>query len=181
MNESIITVRYAKAFFSLAKEKNMLPDLRQDIELVAKICNESTDFILFLESPVVKTSKKINLLTEIFAKSVNKLTLDFLTLITKNKREFYIPGICRNFIGLSRKDQGIKTAVITTATIIPDETLKAVKTILEKELDAKVELTETVKPEIIGGLLLRVDDKQLDASVSTQLKKIKTAFLDAEL
>ena len=66
MNESIITVRYAKAFFSLAKEKGQLDELKKDIESVLNICSESKEFILFLESPIVKTSKKVNLIKEIF-------------------------------------------------------------------------------------------------------------------
>lgn len=58
MDQSTITVRYAKAFFLTAKEKNQLDVLKQDIELVSDLCKNAQDFILLLESPVVKTSKK---------------------------------------------------------------------------------------------------------------------------
>ena len=181
MDQSLITVRYAKAFFSLAKENQLLEPLKNDIEVVAAICNESTDFILLLESPVVKGSKKMKLINRIFDGHLNELTLKFLALVTKNKREAHIPGICRNFLSLCREGQGIKSAVVTTASGISPETLKNVQAIMEKEFNTKIELTEKISPSIIGGMILRVDDKQLDASITTQLKRIKTKFLETEI
>jgi F-type H+-transporting ATPase subunit delta len=180
MDQSAITVRYAKAFFSLAKEKDLLKILKPDIELISRVCKESTDFILLLESPVVKTSKKIEILTSIFLDKVNKLTLDFLHLIAKNKREVHIPGICRNFLGLTRKDQNIKSAVLTTAYEPHPETIKKIERLMGKELGAKIELSTQVNSNIIGGIILRLEDKQYDASVATQLKKIKQTLLETE-
>jgi F-type H+-transporting ATPase subunit delta len=71
--------------------------------------------------------------------------------------------------------------VLTTAIQIDQSVIEEVETLLEKELDGKVELTEKVNPDIIGGLILRIDDKQLDASVSTQLKKIKQQLLKTQV
>ena len=181
MDQSAIAVRYAKAFFATAKEKDLLETLKTDIELVFNVCNESADFILLLESPIVKTSKKAQLITAIFKGKINELTLSFLLLIAKNKREVHIPGICRNFLGLTRKDQNIKSALLTTASEINSESIKKIEELLGEELNATIELSTNIKPEIIGGLLLRLDDKQLDASVATQLKKIKQKLLESEL
>jgi len=181
MNESIITVRYAKAFFLLAKEKGMLDTLKADMETVMNVCTESVDFNLLLESPVVKTSKKTKLFSEIFSGSVHELTLKFLKLIAGNKREIYIPGVCRKFLSLTRSDMGIKTASMTTAAELSQQTMDKVKQILERDLNSKIELTEKVNPEILGGLILRIEDKQFDASLATQLKKVKTELLETEI
>ena len=181
MDQSAITVRYAKAFFSAAKEKKQLDKLKTDIEAVLEVCNTSDDFILLLESPIVKTSKKAALIKQIFEGNIDKLTLNFLLLIIENKREVHIPGICRNFLDLTRKDQNIRAAMLTTAAEINPQTIEKIKILLEKELAASVELSTQVKPDIIGGLVLRLEDKQYDASVATQLKKIKQNLLDTEL
>lgn len=181
MDQSAITVRYAKAFFSLAKEKSLLKELKKDIDLILNVCSTSTQFILLLESPVVKSSKKVELVSSIFKGKINNLTLDFLNLITNNKREIHIPGICRNFLALTRKDQNIKSAVLTTAAEIDDKTIKKIVELMEKELSAKIELSENINPDIIGGLVLRLDDIQYDASVATQLKKIKQNLLETDL
>jgi len=181
MNISAIRVRYAKAFFLLAKERKLMEILKADIEKVFNVCNHSSDFILLLESPVVSTSKKAELITKIFKGEINTFTLNFLLLITNNKREVYIPGICRNFLVLTRKDQNMKSAVLVTASEIDIKTIEKIRTLMEKELDAKVELSNQVNPGIIGGLILRIDDKQYDASVTTQLRKIKQDLLESEL
>ncbi len=181
MNHSAIAVRYAKAFFATAKEKSLLDSLKTDIELVFSVCTESADFILLLESPIVQTSKKAQLISSIFNGKVNKLTLSFLMLITENKREIHIPGICRNFLGLTRKDQNKKSALLTTASEIDSKSIKKIEQLLGKELNATIELSTNIKPEIIGGLIVRLDDKQYDASIATQLNKIKQKLLESEL
>ena len=179
--DSLIRVRYAKAFFQTAKDKNMLGQFKTDIETVFDVCNNSPEFIYLLNSPVIKSSKKAELIETIFKTAVNQLTLNFLLLITQNKRETEIPGICRNFLELTRKDQNIKTATLVTANEIIPAVTEKIKTIIEKELKARVELSTKVNPDMIGGIILRVDDKQYDASVASQLKKIKQQLLNAEI
>lgn len=181
MDQSAINVRYAKAFFATAKDKKKTEPFRNDIELVLEVCRTSKEFILLLESPIVKTSKKAGVIKSIFEGKVEKLTLNFLLLIVQNKREAHIPGICRNFIDLVRQEQNIRSAVLTTATEVSAASAKKIRTLLEKELKASVELSTQVKPDILGGLVLRLDDKQYDASVASQLKKIKQNLLETEL
>ena len=181
MDQSAISVRYSKAFFAAAKEKKILDVLKADIQLVSDTCINSTDFILLLESPIVKTSKKAKLISAIFGGKVNQLTMNFLLLIVQNKREIYIPGICRNFLALCREDQNIKSAVLITATEMSNDTVKKVGTLIEEELKTKVELSTEVNKDIIGGLVIRLDDRQYDASIATQIKKIKQKLLESEI
>lgn len=177
--DSLIRVRYAKAFFQLAKEKNLLEQVKTDIETVFDVCNTSAEFIYLLNSPIIKSSKKAELIQSIFKSVVNQLTLDFLVLIARNKRETEIPGICRNFLEFTRRDQNIKSATLVTATEINPALLSKIKTIVEKELKSTIELSTKVNPDIIGGMILRIDDKQFDSSVATQLRKIKQKLLES--
>jgi len=181
MDESAITVRYAKAIFSLAKEKNQLVSLKEDMDLISDVCNQSVDFILLLKSPVVKTSKKVHIIQLIFQEKISALSLKFLELVTQNNREVFIPSICRNVLILIRKEKNIKTAVITTAQAIDEKLLKKATKILEEELGTQVELSAKINPHLIGGMILRIDDKQYDASILTQLNKLKQEMLKAQL
>ena len=178
MDESAISVRYAKAIFSLANEKDFLADLKNDMDLIADVCNHSVEFNLLLKSPVVTTSKKISIIRQIFRKKIHEITMNFLVLVTNKKREIYIPSMCRNTLALIRKEKNIKTAVLTTAKPVDEKLLQKAKKIFEDELKTEVELTARENPHIIGGLILRIDDKQYDASINTQLKKIKQEMIN---
>ena len=178
MDQSAITVRYAKAFFSLAKDKNRLTELKKDVELVLTVFHESVDFILLLENPVIKQSQKEKIVSLIFSDKINRLTLDFLHLIIRKRREAHIPAICRYFLSLAREDQNIQSAVLTTAAEIDLAVITKIVALIEKELKVKIELSTQIKPEIIGGMILRLDDKQYDASIAMQLKKIRQNLLE---
>ena len=181
MDQSKINVRYAKAFFTLAKEKGLNTELRKDAGLISSVCATSSDFILLLESPVVKISQKVKAIRSIFEGKINVLSLNFLVLITENKREKNIPGIFRNLDDLYRQEDGIRSAVLTSAQPMNERIVQEIQKILEDEFKAKVELSQKVNDELIGGFILRVDDQQYDASISTQLKKIKEQLLHTEL
>jgi len=130
---------------------------------------------------VVKISQKVKAIQSIFEGKINVLSLNFLILITENKREKNIPGIFRNLDDLYRQEDGIRSAVLTSAQPMNERIVQEIQKILEDEFKAKVELSQKVNDELIGGFILRVDDQQYDASISTQLKKIKEQLLHTEL
>ena len=177
MNLSKINVRYAKALFELGKEKNQLRNLHEDIVKISGLCRESKEFMNLLENPVLSVSQKKQVFLKIFQFSISDQALQFILLIAGNHREFEIPGICRNFIEMVRKDQGIIPATVTTARKLSENMLSQIKKNLEKETGKEIELMDKVNPSIIGGMILRLEDQQFDGSISTQLKKIKTAML----
>ncbi|HEY3371265.1 MAG TPA: ATP synthase F1 subunit delta [Prolixibacteraceae bacterium] len=181
MDQSKINVRYAKAFFSLAQEKGLTAELQKDALLISSVCNSISDFIVLLESPVISTSGKVKALKSIFEGKVNAYSLNFLVLITENRREKFIPGIFRNLQELYRKSQGIRSAVLTTAKPMEDALVEEIRKSLESEFGGKVELSQMIDKDLIGGFVLRVDDSQYDASISAQLKKIKVKLLQTEL
>ncbi len=181
MDQSKINVRYAKAFFTLAKEKGLTLELRKDAGLISSVCESSSDFKLLLESPVIKTSQKSEAIRRIFEGKIHALSINFLLLIAENKRENYIPGIFRYLEDLYRREEGIKSAVLTSAQPLNELLVAQIKEILEKEFKSKVELSQKVDQKLIGGFVLRVEDKQYDASLSTQMKKIREQLLHTEL
>jgi F-type H+-transporting ATPase subunit delta len=172
MGQSRIPVRYAKAFFTLAKEKNMLDVFRKDMDFVTASCKIDT-FKAMLESPVISTSKKEAIFSEIFKPFVNEKTVAFLNLILKNKREVYLPDVARDFDELYRAEKNIKTVIFTTATVIDDTLRKHVVTIVKKYYNAEIELNEKISKEIVGGFILQVDDQRYDASIASKLKDME--------
>jgi F-type H+-transporting ATPase subunit delta len=177
MDESSISVRYARALFEVAEERDILIALKNDMKLIANVCNTSADFMRLLNNPVVKASQKIHIVSLIFKGKVEEITLDFLKLIIKNNREIFIPAVCRNILSFIKEARGIKTIILTTATNINEASLDNIGKIMEKELGSQVEISARINPGIIGGMILRIDDKQYDASIAAQLNKIKKELL----
>src|SRR5690606_2171694 len=167
MNESLITVRYAKALFSVAKEKELLQVLKDDVKLIYDASRHSADFIRMLNSPVIKPSDKVRVLNVIFGRKISALTMNFLELTVKNDRESFIPAICRVVLDLVKKEHNIKTAIITTAKELDNGSLEKAEEVLESELGTTVELTAKINERLIGGMVLQIDDKQYDASIAT--------------
>ena len=180
MNQSKISVRYAKALFQVAQEKNILEEIKGNMEQVALTCEQS-EFQLLLESPVIKTKNKMSTLSELFSGKINDLTLKFLLMVAENKREVYIPGICRNFLDQYLAFKGIKAAKVVTASALDINTKEKISKVVSDLFKTDLELTTEENPELMGGFILRVGDDQIDASVSTKLKKIKREFLDTSI
>ncbi len=177
MNESKISVRYAKALFMAALENKSIKIVMSDIDLFMKVYKYNM-FREMLESPVVKPSNKKNVITKLFSTKISKLSLDFLILIIANKREKYIPDIARNFRSLYKNNMGIKAAELTVSRKVDEKFMSKFKEILKNTYHSEIELEEKIKPEIIGGFILRVEDEQFDASISSSLVKIRKKLLE---
>ena len=102
--------------------------------------------------------------------------LSFINLITKKKREALLFDIAQGFLDLYKIDQGIESATLTTAAALDEHTRQQVLDFIKKQGVSQVDLTEQVDESLIGGAILRLGDKQLDASVARQIKDLKQSF-----
>jgi F-type H+-transporting ATPase subunit delta len=172
MNESIISVRYSRALFQSALEKNILEKVNQDMILISEIC-KSPETKEFLQSPIIIPSKKSEIFHKMFGNNIEKITRSLIDLLVKNGRENYLPSISRVFIDETMKYRGITKSVLTTATNPGEKVRQQIAALVSDLFKTKVELDVVIDPEIIGGFILRVDDKYIDASIRNKLKKIK--------
>jgi F-type H+-transporting ATPase subunit delta len=179
MNESKITVRYAKALFALAKEGNALEPVKNDMELLYQCIHDLPDLQNVIESPVIKVSDKVKVFNETFKSTFSSFSLTFITLVLEQRRGEYLPGISRHFLTLLKSEQGIKTAELVTAVPLNDALRKSILMFISKHFHTKVELQENVDETLIGGFILRVGDQQLDASISTKLDRIKSSLINS--
>lgn len=177
MNQSKISVRYAKALFELALEKNKLDEIYKDITLLSQVLKENATFGLYLKSPVVKPSQKLQSVRAAFQGNINEMSLNFISLLIQNKRENHLEDIVRRFFDVYREFKGIKSATVTTAVTLDNSLKKRFQDLLSSAYKSGIELQEHIEPSIIGGFILKVEDQQYDASVATGLKKMKTALL----
>lgn len=174
MNENKISTRYAKALFSFAKEKNIFDKINSDIELFVFAYYDIKEFNLLINSPTAKKSEKKKIIENIFENKVSNEFLNFLKLVIDNKREKYIDYIFNIFKKMYLAHVGIKTVTITSAKEINAELTDKISSLISSRYNTKVELDKKINASLIGGFILKVDDEQYDASISTRLKRIKT-------
>ena len=106
MRSTKSAIRYAKAFLELSSESNSVDLVAVDMERIVEAGLETGEFQLFLNSPIVKTDKKISILNSLFPE-FTELTSSFVELITKNKREYLLTEIASAFVNLLKKQKGI--------------------------------------------------------------------------
>lgn len=176
MNETKIAHRYAKALFDLSLEMNNMEKVRQDEDLILDVCKANKDFVFMLRSPVVRADKKMVVLKEIFQNHLQEITLNFLMIITRNRREKLVPEIANQFIEIYKIYKNIITVEITTATQIDEALRTNILTLLEKRAQAEIDLKEKVDEDIIGGFILSYEDKQYDSSILKQIKNLRREF-----
>ena len=176
MKQSRVTIRYAKALFQLVIEQDTLEQSYRDMMLLDGVFAESKEFSLLLKSPIIKTDKKLKILEEIFGSKISKITMSFINIITTKKRESLLALIASSFITLYKTHNKIETATVITAAPLDEGLITEVINFIKKYGDDNVELTEKVDSTIIGGAIIRLGDKQLDASVSKSISELKQIF-----
>ena len=121
MKEVRVAQRYAKSLISLALERDVLEQVKDDMQTIKSVCEESRDFSNMLKSPIVKPDKKKTILNEIFSKEVSELSMMFINIVTEKKRESMLGAIAESFIMLYNDSKNIVTASVTTAAAITDD------------------------------------------------------------
>jgi F-type H+-transporting ATPase subunit delta len=165
-------IRYATAILDLANSKGVAEVVNNDMKLIASTINGNLELSTFIQNPTLKVELKEKALLEVFA-GIDVVTQGLFHLLFENKRFEILEGIATEYSKLSDVMNGIEVAQVTTA-IPMDEALEAlVKAKIATLSDKKITIENTVDASIIGGFILRIGDKQYNASIANRLQVLK--------
>jgi F-type H+-transporting ATPase subunit delta len=166
-------IRYAKAILEIADSKKVASEVSADMALIAQTIKSNSELSLFIQNPLITTDAKKNVVSEVFI-SVNAVTKSLFTLLLENKRFEILDVIAVEYNKLFDVMNGVEVAKVTTA-IPMDAALEAkVSTkIVSFSSSKKITIENTVDPSIIGGFILRIGDKQYNASIANRLQVLK--------
>lgn len=173
-----VASRYAKAFVELSTEQGVLEQAYADMNTVVGVCKGNPDFMTFLKSPVIKEAKKEEALNKVFGGKLNKATDNFIQLIVNKKREMFLAEIAAEFISQYKENKKILTAVVTTANGLDATTREQIIKIVKGEGTSEVIVEEVTDKALIGGLIIRVGDKQIDSSIARKLNNLRRSFAE---
>ena len=176
-----IASRYAKSLLDLAKDQNAMDEVVSDMEGFSKMV-ENRDLYLLLKSPIIKIGKKAEIFDILFEGKVNKLTKAFLDIVLRKGRESLLPEIATEFLNQYKMSKGISSVTLTTATPISADALETIKAKLlaSTATDQVVDVETKVDESIIGGFIVEIGDKLIDASVSHKLAELAKAMTNNE-
>ncbi len=168
-------IRYAKAIIEIAVSNGNATLVNDDMNNIVTTVADNSDLSEFLASPIIAADLKMNALTEIFS-SVQGETKSLFRLLQENKRFEILASIATQFNHQFDEMNGMETAKVTTAFPITAELEAKVMAKVATISDKKITIQNIVDPAIIGGFILRIGDKQYNASVANRLQELKREF-----
>ena len=171
--------RYAKSLLTLAIEKNQLDTVYKDIEFLQSVAKLNKEFVVVLKSPVISSEKKESIIGAVTSGKISDLTSLFIRLLIRKGREMNLPDITTAFIEQYKEHKNIHSVKLTTATPVSDELKESIVNQIKSQTDLKnIELTTEINDKLIGGFILQIGDKEVDASIAYDLNLIRKQFLN---
>lgn len=172
MKNTAAASRYAKALLELAVEQKKVDSVEGDMNFFSQAVQGSHDLELLLASPIVKSDKKISIFEKAF-EQFEELTMTFMKLIIKNRREDILPEIADAFESQVKAYKGISPVTIVSARTLDPATKEMILNKISGLISGTPEVTEKIDESLIGGFVVRMGDTQVDASVASQLNNLK--------
>ena len=172
--------RYAKAFLRITESKNDLMIMFKDMSSVKKAFEESHELKLFIDSKVIKDNDKVETLKEVFTDLSIQSTNLLMHLMNSGRIDLF-DDVAKCFVDLYNEKVGNQNVTLISATKLSDELLREIKSKVKSLTSKNVHLNNKVDKNLIGGFILKVGDKQYDASFKQQLKNLEQEFFNTSI
>ena len=173
--------RYAQALFDLARESNAVDRVGADLSTFRQLIDESDDFRRFLRSPAIAADEQVRALDAILKRAgIAGTAENFLKLVAAKRRLFAVEDMIRDFHALSDAEKGVARAEVTVAEPLKDAHVLALKDALASVACTNdVNVSITVDPTLIGGMVVKLGSRMIDSSLRTKLNLIRTRMKEA--
>jgi F-type H+-transporting ATPase subunit delta len=169
--------RYATALFELALEERSLDAVKADLDRFDTLIGESGDLQRLVRSPVFTAEEQSRALAAVLEQAgIGGLAVQFLKVVTANRRLFAVRDIVKAFQTLVARHRGEVTAQVTLAERPNEQHLAALRDVLSAATSKTVQVDVTIDPSIIGGLVVKLGSRMVDSSLRTKLNSIKHAM-----
>jgi F-type H+-transporting ATPase subunit delta len=181
VKQTILAKRYAKAIFTIGQEQENYEEYNEVLQGVATLFTETPEVADALTNPLYPMDVKEKVMTDLVASiGVDAVMGNFLNLLVQKKRAEILPEIAVAYKTMVDEVKNISHGNVISAVELNDELKNNIQSVLEKLTGKKVELTTSVDPSIIGGMVAKVGDLVLDGSIKTQLAGLKDSIKGRE-
>lgn len=177
MNEGMISKRYAKALLQFAVDQKAEDVVFSDMKQLASAFSHEPRLRMAMDNPTLNASDKLAILKAAVGNKACDQYVKFMELVVKNKREAHLQHMALSYLDIYYDAKHMHMGRLVTAMPVDDSVKIKMKSLLQKVKPGTLDFESVVDPEIEGGFVLYVDTYRLDASVKSQLKRIKQQFV----
>ena len=171
--------RYASALFEAGMDLDKIQIFNKELEFLKEVFEGEEKLLQILHHPKIKKSEKRDLIDSIFKERISQEMMNFIYILIDKRREDHILEIVEEYKNLYNKHENIINVVAITAVPMEDKAKNKLITVLKDKLKKTIELTNKIDTGVMGGVLLKVEDKLIDGTVKGQLESIGKAIQGA--
>ena len=170
MNE--MSFLYANSLFALAEEEGREESVLASLKTVYELLSENQDYVKILDAPIIKLDERISLIEEAFT-GLDAYAVNFLKVLSEKKIVWLFGECVKIFTALYNKKNNIEDVTVITAVPLSEELRLRLNQKLEKDFSKHVLAKYEVDSSILGGVIIRTENSQTDASVSSRLESLR--------
>lgn len=171
--------RYATALLELAKERDEVEGILEDIQFIHNTLEDSRELVVFLKSPIIKYDDKIEALETLFFDDLKEPTKLFVKLLAKKDRINLLDEITQAFVEKYKEYAGIITVDVKVAQELDEDQKESLHKELENKTQKTVDMEVSVNEDLIGGMAIRISDTVIDGTVKHKLEELEESLLSA--
>lgn len=177
MNESLLAGRYAKALLAQAVEEGQAEVLYPILKHLAHTIRSTSRIRGVVDNPTLSEQLRAEFVVALAGEEAPQLLRRFVGLVFEQGREHLLGEMARAYVRLYRRHRGVVYARVVTARELDRESYRQLHDLLVGQFGSRVEMDVVLDEQLLGGFVIRVDGKQLDASVKGQLERIRNQFM----
>jgi F-type H+-transporting ATPase subunit delta len=172
-----VAARYASALFEVAREANAVDAVAADLDRFDSMIQSSPDLQRLIRNPVFTAEEQTGAIGALLDRAgLTGLVGNFIRLVASKRRLFALPDMVRAFRELVAESKGIVRAQVTLAERPSERVVEDIKAALREVAKAEINLDVKIDPGLIGGLIVKMGSRMVDASVRTKLNSIRLAM-----
>jgi F-type H+-transporting ATPase subunit delta len=172
--------RYALALFDLARDEKALDIVMKGLDSFEELLRESPDLQRLVKSPVYSSEEQVRAIGAVLDRAgISGLTANFIRLVASRRRLFALPGMIAAYRGMLARSKGVVSAEVRLAEEPSPRVMEDIKTALRAMTSSEVDIKVKIDPALIGGLVVQVGSRMIDASLRTKLNSIRIAMKEA--
>ena len=170
---NVVADRYAQALFEVGEETQTTSELYKELSELLEIFNENKDLYSFLKSPLISSEDKKNVIQNIFKDQLSVNMNNFLKIVIDKDRISTIEHIKNSYKSLLNDKNNILEGTAITVVKLTEKEIKDLENNLSKRYNKNVTLNNIVDETILGGVLVKLGNEEIDGTVKTRLSKMK--------